>query len=86
MYSDDAKQIFADEPSFDEHVARAEIERDVRGEYSEALDERRRAEQDRRILALVISTVAAVSLLAPLAAFLLGFSWRLMLWAAGKGW
>lgn len=40
---------------------------------------------DRHLLAVAAVLVAAVALLVPFAAVLLGLAWRLMLWAAGAG-
>jgi len=82
----EARHVFEGDPSFDEQVARAEIERDVRDEYAQALRAKRGQERDRRYLALFISAVVVLGLLAPLLALVLGLSWRVLMWSAGQGW
>jgi hypothetical protein len=82
----EARSVIEGPPSFDERVARAEIERDVRAEYSQALTNRRGQERDKRYLALFLSAVLVLGFLSPLLALVLGFSWRVLMWAAGQGW
>ena len=82
----EARRHFEGEPSFDERLARAEIERELRGEYDEALRQRNLQERDRRVLALIISIAVALSFTAPLLALVFGFSWRVLAWAAGGSW
>jgi hypothetical protein len=82
----EARKYFEDSPSFDERVARSEIEQEIRKEYDLALRQRRDEERDRRILALGISAALTLAVVVPLLAAVFGFSWRVLSWAAGWGW
>lgn len=67
----------------DRTLLRAEVEQDVRAEYAERALLQSNEERDKRMVALLISFTVIVSLLLPLAAVVLGFSWRILKWAAG---
>ena len=78
--------MFEGDPGFGERVDRAEIERELRREYSATLAARSASEQDRRVLALVVSAGLVLGLCTPFIALVLGFSWRVLMWSAGGGW
>ena len=67
----------------DKALARSEVEGEVRAEYAEAARHLLDSERDKRMLVLGVQVVFLGSLMLPLIALVLGFSWRVMMWAAG---
>ena len=70
-------------PKLDRTLARAEVEGEVRAEFAEAAHKMLDTERDKRVAALVVSGVVAGAVLLPVIALVAGFSWRLLMWAAG---
>jgi len=83
VVSDRGSHAFKDETTFDERVERGEVEQKIRAEMALADAEREAEQRGRRILALGISAIIIISVLAPMLALILGGSWRLLMWAAG---
>jgi hypothetical protein len=70
-------------PSLTEARLRAEIEEEVRTEFDAEQFKLRTDEQDRRVTVLAIQVSVIVAFALPLAALILGGSFRLGRWAAG---
>ena len=72
-----------DTPNLAEIKIREEVRKELLDEMSQEQLAQHLQERDRRLIALGLSTAMLFALVVPGAAVVLGFSWRLLLWAAG---